>query len=88
MNPRTQPKRTALSVAQHLRTPNNRDVSWLQERSTVPKHRPSSGASNREKRLGQGERQVRRGAGLGADEGRDVGGPALDLLDRPSAQDP
>ena len=37
MDPRTQPKLTALSVAQHISTPNNRDVSWLQERSTALK---------------------------------------------------
>jgi hypothetical protein len=72
----------------HRRTTSNRDVSWLQECSTALKRGPSCGASNREKRLRQGERQVRRGAGLGADEGRDVGSPALDLLNRPSAQDP
>ena len=37
MNPRTQPKLTDLSVAQHIHTPNNREMIWLQERSTVLK---------------------------------------------------
>jgi prepilin-type N-terminal cleavage/methylation domain-containing protein/prepilin-type processing-associated H-X9-DG protein len=33
-DPRTSPKLSALSVAQHISTPNNRDLTWLQERST------------------------------------------------------
>jgi hypothetical protein len=41
LKPRTQSKPPPLSVAQHRRTPNNHDVSWLQERSTVPKRGPS-----------------------------------------------
>ena len=38
MNPRTQPKLTDLSMTQHIHTPNNREMSWLQERSTALKH--------------------------------------------------
>jgi prepilin-type N-terminal cleavage/methylation domain-containing protein len=36
LDPRTRPKLTANSVAQHLTTPNNVDVQWLQRRSTAP----------------------------------------------------
>ncbi len=35
-DPRTMPPLSAKSVAQHLTTPHNRDVRWLQERSTAP----------------------------------------------------
>jgi prepilin-type processing-associated H-X9-DG protein len=34
---RTRPTLTALSVAQHISTPNNPDMTWLQERSTALK---------------------------------------------------
>ena len=35
VDPRTRPKLTATSSAQHLTTPNNKDVIWLQEHSTA-----------------------------------------------------
>ncbi|MCL4176916.1 MAG: type II secretion system GspH family protein [Verrucomicrobia bacterium] len=35
IDPRTKPRVTEKSIAQHISTPNNPDVTWLQERTTA-----------------------------------------------------